>query len=642
MAGTTQGLAYEQTLGYEINPAQQLLLPHLDEEKNLLVSFPTSAGKTLTINMVAYKYLYGETRKRLMYVAPMKALVEEKKRDWTDEGHPYNAFNLVIVTGDYVGTWEDEKTVAEADIIVITPESLASRLRNIDAAKSKLLENIGLLVIDEVHLLDEEGRGATLEAALLEFTTENPTTPILALSATVPNVEEIGGWLGSLNSLPTEVIVSDWRPTKLYKHYYPIYGKDYDGSQRIEACKKIRVENPDKSFIYGVFAKTFGNKLEKAFRADRYEFEFHNADKPKDVRDKIERNFRLGNLKDLGATKTLAVGMNLPAGHVVITAASNAGGDIRAYELNQFAGRAGRPQFETEGHAHFLLPHDEFDYHVNRIENGEPVCSQLKTINDVALHFLGAMYLGRIKTSEDFVKWFQRTLRNYQNPIPLLTLHQLLTDILSEMEVRGMVVKESDGSLKLRKRGMICAQMGIDPYYMFELICNFQKYLAYPNPNDIALARALGECSEFYSPIYANSPQMNDIPYEIQKNTANGYMQAVAAYYLLVTGASDIPYTLWNMVNRVKHDIDRIGLVLDRLNYETEVWKDSRIGLVPYRVYYGVGYDLAFLMAQGCSKPLAKKLIQHDVRNVTDLKANPALAKQLCTPAQLKALKVKV
>jgi replicative superfamily II helicase len=186
MVSTTQGLAYEQTLGYDLNPAQQLVVPHLDEEKNLLISFPTSAGKTLTINMVAYKYLYGNPRKRLMYVAPMKALVEEKKRDWTEESHPYNQFNLVIVTGDYVGTWEDEKTVAEADIIVITPESLASRLRNIEAAKSKLLENIGLLVIDEVHLLDEEGRGATLEAALLEFTTENPNVPILALSATVP------------------------------------------------------------------------------------------------------------------------------------------------------------------------------------------------------------------------------------------------------------------------------------------------------------------------------------------------------------------------------------------------------------------------------------------------------------------------
>jgi replicative superfamily II helicase len=293
----------------------------------------------------------------------------------------------------------------------------------------------------------------------------------------------------------------------------------------------IRDEYPDKSFIYGVFAKTFGTKLERALRSEGIEVEFHNADKQKDTKDKIERKFRMGQLKDLVATKTLAVGMNLPAGHVVITAASNAGGDIRAYELNQFAGRAGRPQFETEGHAHFLLPAAEMDYHINRIENGEPVCSQLKTVNDVALHFLGAMYIGRIRTSDDFIHWFQRTLRNYQNPIPLLTLHEILADIISEMEVRGMIKKEEDGNLKLRKRGMICAQMGIDPYYLFELVCNFQKYLAFPNPNDIALAKALGECSEFFSPIYKNTAQFFDIPHEIQINTSDGYMQSVAAYY---------------------------------------------------------------------------------------------------------------
>jgi hypothetical protein len=95
------------------------------------------------------------------------------------------------------------------------------------------------------------------------------------------------------------------------------------------------------------------------------------------------------------------------------------------------------------------------------------------------------------------------------------------------------------------------------------------------------------------------------------------------------------------MSSRTKHDIDRIGLILDRLNYETECWKDSRVALVPYRVYYGVSYDIAFLMAQGCSKPLAQKLMKNGIRNVTDLKENPTLAKQLCTPPQLKALEVR-
>lgn len=641
MAGNTQSLTFDQTLGYDLNPAQELLLPHLGEPKNLLVSFPTGAGKTLCINLLAHNALYGTPRKRLMYVAPMKALVEEKRRDWCDSNHPYNEFNVVIVTGDYVGTWEDDETIAKADIIVITPESLASRLRNAKAEKSKIVENVGLLVIDEIHLLDETGRGATLEAALLEFTTENPDVPILGLSATVPNVDEIGGWLDTLNNLPTEVIVSEWRPTKLFKHFYPISGKDWDGTERIEACLNLREKHPDKQFIYGVFAKAFGYKLESQLRANGYTVEFHNADRQKELREKIERQFRTEQLRDLVATKTLAVGMNLPAGHVVITAATDAGGDIKAYELNQFAGRAGRPQFETEGHAHFLIPATDFDYHVNRITNGEPVRSQLKTINDVALHFLGAIYIGRIHNAEDFFRWFKRTLRNYQSPIPLMDLKRLLDDIIGEMSTRGMVAVDEDGNIKLRTRGKVCAQMGIDPYYVFELICNFQKFLAYPKPNDVDLAIALGAVTEFYYPVTQKQPIFSCIAPEMHGKVATPYALGATTYYLLLKG-EEVPPMLRNMAYRAKQDIDRLGLVLDRLNYESEGWKDERVGLIPFRVYYGVSADVAFLMSQGCTKALAVKMLKHDVRNVKDLNHNPTLAKQLCTPPQLKAFRIKV
>jgi hypothetical protein len=464
--------------------------------------------------------------------------------------------------------------------------------------------------------------------------------PILGLSATVPNAEELGKWLGTLNNLPTATVISEWRPTTLHKYFYPYYDKG--GEDRIELALEIRDKFPDKPFMYGVFAKTFGRKLERAIADTKRPVAFHNADRDRGEREAIERKFRFGDINDLVATKTLAVGMNLPASHVVVTAAVDGGGEIKAYELNQFAGRAGRPQFETEGHAHFFVPGRDFDYHKNRIENGEPIYSQMRTISDIALHFLGAMYIGRVHNETEFYHWFKRTLRHFQDPIPAMKLKETLASIVDEMEVRGMISWDADtAKLKLRRRGEICAQMGIDPYHAFDLIVNFQKYLAYANPTDTQLAAALGCVSPNFKPLYANSLERNDLPAEVWSACPDHFAISVGTHLLMLKGM-EIPPLLRTTAATIRNDIERIGIVLDRLNYECEGWKDPRVADIPYRVYYGVTQDMAFLMAQGCSKAVATKLLKNDVRNVKDLQKNPTLARQLLTPAQIKAMRLKV
>jgi len=621
-----------------LNEAQELVVPHMNEPKNILINFGTGSGKTACLCMIAHRYLFAEERKKLIYVAPMKALVEEKKRDWEDENHPYSQFNLAIITGDYVGTWEDDKTLQNADIIVITPESLASRLRNMQADKSQFLQNTGLLCIDEIHLIDESGRGANLEAALLEFTAEYPDVPVLGLSGTIPNAESLVGWMDKLNNLETVLIKSEYRSTELHKLFYK-YPKYDKGEARLNLIDALDSKYPDEQKIIGVFAKSFGYKVERHLNDSDRPAEFHNADKAKDKRESIERKFRTESLQRLVATKTLAVGMNLPAKHVIITAAQAGGGDIKAYELNQFAGRAGRPQYDTEGFAHFFVPDNNPEYHIRRILEGEPIHSQFQTVNDVALHFLGAMYIGRIRTPNDFYNWYARTLRNHQFPLNPIAMKNLLDQIVKEMCEMGMI-KDEDDVLTLKRRGEIAAQMGVDPYYLFDLVKNFSKFLAFDKPNDVQLAESLGNATAYYNPMWPNDPVLYDIPSEVKTGRVHqNFLKGVGTYYLLLK-KEQIPDTLRSLSWQIKQDIERVGVVLDRLNYECEGWKDDRIGLVAYRVYYGIGWDAAFLIHQGCSEAASRRLLKEGIKDVNELKRDPALAKELLTPKQLKRLRL--
>ena len=71
------------------------------------------------------------------------------------------------------------------------------------------MDNISLVVADEVHLLNDAGRGPTLEIVLARLMQVNPHIQILALSATINNVDEIAGWLNA------KYIVTEWRPINL-------------------------------------------------------------------------------------------------------------------------------------------------------------------------------------------------------------------------------------------------------------------------------------------------------------------------------------------------------------------------------------------------------------------------------------------
>lgn len=172
--------------------------------KSLLVCTPTASGKTLTAELVAAKNIV-EGKGKAIYIVPLKALANEKYREFKKRyGH---FLRIALSIGDLDRA---ESHLANYDLIVCTAEKLDSLIRH----HSPWLEYTSAVVIDEVHLLNDPGRGPTLEILITILKKMLKNVQILALSATIGNPEELSKWLDA------GLVTDEWRPVKLRKGVY--------------------------------------------------------------------------------------------------------------------------------------------------------------------------------------------------------------------------------------------------------------------------------------------------------------------------------------------------------------------------------------------------------------------------------------
>ncbi len=180
----------------EFNPVQKAALPHVLAGKNVVVASPTASGKTLVAEIAVLKNYVGGGKS--VYVVPLKALASEKYRDFKEK-YPFLRTALSIGDLDSAEQW-----LGGCDLIIVSNEKLDSLLRH----DVPWLKNVSLLVVDEIHMLNDAGRGPTLEIVITRM---KNVKQLLALSATIQNAEEIARWLDA------KLVRSDYRPVKLEK-----------------------------------------------------------------------------------------------------------------------------------------------------------------------------------------------------------------------------------------------------------------------------------------------------------------------------------------------------------------------------------------------------------------------------------------
>ncbi|SMP26586.1 ATP-dependent DNA helicase [Halobellus salinus] len=184
--------------------------------ESLVASVPTASGKTLIAELAMLSSVArGGTA---LYIVPLRALASEKKSEferWEELG-----FDVGVSTGNYDA---DGEWLAARDIVVATSEKVDSLVRN----GAAWIDDLTCVVADEVHLVDDAGRGPTLEVTLGKLRTLNPGLQVVALSATVDNADVIAEWLDA------ELVDAEWRPIDLKTgvHYGNAVTFD-DGSQR--------------------------------------------------------------------------------------------------------------------------------------------------------------------------------------------------------------------------------------------------------------------------------------------------------------------------------------------------------------------------------------------------------------------------
>ena len=198
MSPSSQLDAFAARYTFALDDYQLEACTAVEAGSGVLVAAPTGAGKTVVGEFAVHLAL--ARGRKCFYTTPIKALSNQKYRDLVTT---YGADRIGLLTGD-------ASVNSEADVVVMTTEVL----RNMIYASSRTLENLGFVVMDEVHYLADRFRGPVWEEVILGLA---ESVQVVALSATVSNAEEFGDWLREVRGA-VDVVVSERRPVPLFQH----------------------------------------------------------------------------------------------------------------------------------------------------------------------------------------------------------------------------------------------------------------------------------------------------------------------------------------------------------------------------------------------------------------------------------------
>jgi len=190
--------AFSENYPFSLDEFQYRACQAIEAGEGVLVAAPTGSGKTLVGEFAIYKAIH--EGKKCFYTTPIKALSNQKYNDLVAT---YGHEKIGLLTGD-------TSINGSAQVVVMTTEVL----RNMIYVRSSTLENLGYVVMDEVHYLADKFRGAVWEEVLIHLPAD---IQVISLSATVSNLEEFGDWLSSVRGA-TAIIISEKRPVPLYQH----------------------------------------------------------------------------------------------------------------------------------------------------------------------------------------------------------------------------------------------------------------------------------------------------------------------------------------------------------------------------------------------------------------------------------------
>jgi helicase len=474
-AGTLVAAELAPFLPYRtLNRAQAEVVPEiLGHDQNLLVVAPTGAGKTV-MGMVAALRAVVQQGRKAAWLVPQRSLADELDREletWRAQG-----LKVERLSGEYA---TDMARIRDADMWVATTEKFEALCRT--AALRESLADVGVVVVDEIHMLGDATRGPVLEALLTRIRAGAAETRIVGLSATVSNAEQVAEWLGAA------LIRSSWRPTRL-TWQLPVIGANADfavtesARTRLAAAIAGLVSRDGGSVIVFcgskrnvrrtalVIAASRGVNISGVQQADTRRLEqvcrearigLHYAGW--EHRREAERAFRKREADVLIATSTVAAGVNLPARAVIIADTQIGLEALDVATVQQMFGRAGRVGAgEDRGWAFMITDERERANWQAKLVAGHAVRSQI--LGSLPDHVLGeAVQQQRhtFLTANDAEQWWVHTLAYHQGRRSTAALRQAVGFLGSAQ----MLTVEAGGERRLMptELGRMTARLMVPP-----------------------------------------------------------------------------------------------------------------------------------------------------------------------------------
>jgi replicative superfamily II helicase len=617
----TKSYPYHQYPFSLFNPVQSLTFPYIENDNNLVIGANTSAGKTICAEMLMDRVLLNG--KKVIYLSPLKSLTQEKYNDWQKR---FTDKNIEIMTGDYSLTEKQVNLLQKVDIICMTSEMLDSRSRKFESEKNTWLYDIGLLIVDESHIVGSEGRGHACESGIMRFTKINQSSRVLLLSATMPNVEEFGEWLTVLNGKETNIIYCDWRPVVLKMHYveYNTQG-DYNDKRSFKMAESIDLvlAKPDEKFLVFVHDKTTGHMLIRELKHKGVTALFHNADLNITDRLQIEEQFRIinGGLRVMVSTSTTAWGLNLPARNVVIVGVHRGMNDVDELDIIQMIGRAGRYGIDDAGFVYMVIPSGSTAKWKATINNPKPVTSGLKDTEILAFHILSEIYTKNVINENDVREWFSRSLAYIQQiDINEDEVGTVIQDLLN----MKMVKKQKIGDiLKVTNMGMVSALMYYSPYDVYGWYRNFDQLYKKNLHSDQLMAWALADIPSHRLP-YIPKNMIEKVSeckkYLLSHGIDYSYSDLSSISYVLSAlhcfeGTEPTDGALKSTMRNLQYDAPRMMSALEMLDTKYSRW-DLDWKEIALRTTYGVKKEMIDLVRiEGVGKARAEKLYSIGLRD---------------------------
>lgn len=588
--------------GFErLNPVQEEALKKgILGNKNFLISSPTASGKTLIAEMAMLKTIIEEKRK-VIYMVPLVALASEKYNGFKEKYERMN-IRVALSVGDFDSS---DPWLSEYDIIVCSNEKMDSLIRH----GIRWIDEVGLIICDEIHLIGDDSRGSTLEVTLTKLK-ELTNARIIALSATIKNFEEIAKWLNAV------YVNSDWRPVELYEGVCFENKIEFPNWETYEleeiANEKVIVKNTldmkkqcivfvsmrkaaeklaedlskiTNNFISDEEKKTLNklsliieNVLEKPTeqckrlaKCIENGIAFHHAGLLAKQKSIIEENFRNGTIKVIVATPTLAMGVSLPAFRVIIR-------DVRRYypkygytyipvlEYKQMSGRAGRPEYDKWGEAILIaktISEAKRLYDKYIIGEMEEIYSKLSIEPVLRTHVLSLIASSHYSNEDDLERFFSKTF--YASQYGDISSIMKKVKKIIKMLVNWKFLKIREGTITATRLGKRVSELYIDPL----TACKIVDY--------ITKARNEEKLKEFsYLFLISSSNEMQPLP-NIRRREYEDILERVEIEKFLVKVPEEWEEEFEDFIRSVKLSI----IFEDWINEKTEAHLLEKYSITP-------------------------------------------------------------